>query len=106
MTAFQDDDMTTEIKAFLEKKLPPKIIWGLMNKVERAKFFTDGQFTFTQATLNYRRRARGGREDSIERDINEIHKLLNSQRTDIFKFSSLGEEHYQFFGSEYRKHSV
>lgn len=100
----QDDGMTTEIKAFLEKKLPPKIIWGLMNKVERAKFFTDGQFTFTQATLNYRRRARGGREDSIERDINEIHKLLNSQRTDIFKFSSLGEDHYQFFGSEYREH--
>lgn len=100
----QDDGMTTEIKAFLDKKLPHPLIWSLMNKVERAKFFIDGQFTFTQATLNYRRRARGGREDSVERDINAITQLLNSQRTDIYKFSSLGEDHYQFFGSEYRQH--
>lgn len=100
----QDDGMTTEIKAFLDKPLPPKIIWLLTNKVERAKFFADGHITFDQATLNYRRRARGGRDKDIERDINEIHKLLNSQRTDIQKIETETVTLYRFYGCEPREH--
>ena len=100
----QDDGMTTEIKAFLDKPLPPKIIWRLTNKVERAKFFADGQITFDQATLNYRRRARGGRAEDIERDINEIHKLLNSKRTDIQKIEAGAVTLYKFYGCELREH--
>lgn len=101
----QDDGMTTEIKAFLEKKLPPAIIWRLMNKDDRRKYFVDGQITFDQTTLNFRRRAQGGREQDIERDINEIYKLCNAQRTDIQQITTADNRTlYRFYGSELREH--
>lgn len=100
----QDDGLTTEIKAFLEKKLPCAIIWRLMNKDDRRKFFVDGQIIFDHETLNYRRRAQGGRERDIERDINEIYKLLNSKRDDVLKISYKETVTYKFFGSELREH--
>ena len=101
----QDDGMTTEIKAFLEKRLPPAIIWKLMNKDDRHKFFVDGQIAFDLATLKYRRRAQGGRESDIAQDIDAIRTLLNSQRDDIRKGTTFdGQDKYIFYGSELREH--
>ena len=102
-TYMQDDGLTTEIKAFLDKPIPPAQIWSLMTKFERAKFFVNAEITFEQETLNFRRRARGGQ--NVDRDINEIHKLLNSQRTDIQKVTTIDNKVlYRFYGSELREH--
>ena len=100
----QDDGMTTEIKSFLDKKLPPAIIWRLMNKDDRRKFFVDGQIIFDEATLNFRRRAQGGTPKDIEHDINEIFKLCHSQRTDIREIKIFDKTQYIFYGSELREH--
>ena len=100
----QDDGMTLEIKSFLNKRIPPKIIWKLMTKEDRRKFFTDGQITFDIATLNYRRRAQGGREQDVQRDIDEIYKLCNSKREDIQQIFFGTETSYRFYGAEYRQH--
>ena len=100
----QDDGMTLEIKSFLNKRIPPKIIWKLMTKEDRRKFFTDGQITFDIATLNYRRRAQGGREQDVQHDINEIYKLCNSKREDIQQIFFGTETSYRFYGAEYRQH--
>ena len=100
----QDDGMTLEIKSFLNKRIPPKIIWKLMTKEDRRKFFTDGQITFDIATLNYRRRAQGGREQDVQRDIDEIYKLCNSKREDIQQIFFGTETSYRFYGSELREH--
>jgi hypothetical protein len=75
-----------------------------MNKNERRKFFVDGQITFDPPTLNYRRRAQGGREKDIERDINTIWQLLHSQRTDIQEIKTDTISLYRFYGSELREH--
>ena len=99
----QDDGLTSEIKAFLDKRIPPAVVWNLMTKEERRKFFVDGQIIFAQSTLNFRRRARGGRD--VDTDINEIWNLLKSQRQDIQEFKTQdNRELYIFYGSEYRMH--
>ena len=100
----QDDGMTLEIKSFLNKRIPPKIIWKLMTKEDRRKFFTDGQITFDIETLNYRRRAQGGREQDVQRDIDKIYKLCNSKREDIQQIFFGTETSYRFYGSELREH--
>ena len=100
----QDDGMTTEIKAFLDKKLPPAVVWKLATKEERRKFFTDGQITFDKDTLTNRRKARGGRD--VDRDIEEIYALCNPELNPdgIQKILTSGEPLYRFFGSELREH--
>ena len=102
----QDDGLTTEIKSFLDKPLPPAIIWRLMNKNDRRKFFIDGHITFDHDTLNYRRRAQGGREQDINRDIDEIYKLLkfDTQRDDIQRINFGETTSYRFYGCELREH--
>lgn len=102
----QDDGMATEIKSFLDKKLPPAIIWRLMNKDDRRKFFVDGQITFEETTLNYRRQAQGGTQRDIKRDLDEIHKLCTSQREDVQKIVTYQppSERFRFYGSELREH--
>ena len=99
----QDDGMTTEIKAFLDKKLPPAVIWKLMTKEERRKFFTDGQITFDYPTLTHRRQAHGGRD--LEPDLTELNNLVtDDKRKDVQKIPNGTTTLYRFFGSELREH--
>ena len=99
----QDDGMTTEIKAFLDKKLPPAVIWKLMTKEERRKFFTDGQITFDYPTLTHRRQAHGGRD--LEPDLTELNNLVtDDKRKNVQKIPNGTTTLYRFFGSELREH--
>ena len=102
----QDDGLTLEIKSHVDKKIPPPAVWKLMTKDERRKFFVDGYITFDVAILNYRRRSQGGREQDVDRDIDEIYRLTNSKRTyvqEVFIAES-NKPLYRFFGAEYRQH--
>ena len=105
----RDDGMTGEIEAFLNMKIPPAVIWKLLGKEARHNFFcADGQITVDQAELNFARRARGGREKDIQRDIDEIDRILNSgkgvlRKTIQFK-GEPPKEKFTLFGVEYREH--
>lgn len=105
----RDDGLTGEIEAFLNTKIPPAVIWNLLSKEERRKFFADGgQITVDQAELNYARRARGGREIDIQKDIDEIDRILNSgkgvlKKTVYFK-GEPPQDRFILFGVEYREH--
>ncbi len=104
----RDDGLTGEIEAFINTKIPPAVIWNLLSKEERRKFIADGQIAVDQAELNFARRARGGREADIQKDIDEIDRILNGKKGVIRKtFQFKGEppqERFILFGVEYRQH--
>ena len=53
-TYLQDDGLTGEIKAYLEKPILPPIIWSLLNKDERRQFFIDSELTMDFESLRRR----------------------------------------------------
>ena len=76
----QDDGLTTEIKGFLASLILPDYIWHLLSKEERRKFFADGcclKMKDAIAELNFRRRARGGKPDDVQRDVNLISSYID-----------------------------
>ena len=60
---FTRDDIGEEIQSFLEKKIPPLVIWHLLSKEERRKFFVDGgTFKIELADLQARFKNSAGRK--------------------------------------------
>ena len=77
----QDDGLTNEIKGFLDQKILPLVIWYLLSREERRKFHVNGSCLIMKnaiAELNFRRRARGGNPDQVQKDIDEINKYIDS----------------------------
>ena len=108
----QDDGMAGEVKAFLDKKILPQYIWQLLTREERRKFFADGRLVLPDglADLNKRRRARGGKEDIVQHDVNLISGFLDGvagknfvRRNEIKRGDDTITE-YIAYGSEYRQH--
>lgn len=108
----QDDGMAGEVKAFLDKKILPQYIWQLLTREERRKFFADGRLVLPDglADLNKRRRARGGKEDIVQHDVNLISSFLDGvagknfvRRNEIKRGDDTITE-YIAYGSEYRQH--
>lgn len=108
----QDDGMAGEVKAFLDKKILPQYIWQLLTREERRKFFADGRLVLPDglADLNKRRRARGGKEDVVQHDVNLISGFLDGvagknfvRRNEIKRGDDTITE-YIAYGSEYRQH--
>ena len=108
----QDDGMAGEVKAFLDKKILPQYIWQLLTREERRKFFADGRLVLPDglADLNKRRRARGGKEDDVQHDVNLISSFLDGvagknfvRRNEIKRGDDTITE-YIAYGSEYRQH--
>jgi len=108
----QDDGMSGEVKAFLDKKILPQYIWQLLTREERRKFFADGRLVLPDglADLNKRRRARGGKEDIVQHDVNLISGFLdgvagkNFVRNNEIKRGDDIITEYIAYGSEYRQH--
>ena len=108
----RDDGMESEICAYLDTKILPDILWRLLTRDERRKFFVEGGLHMTDAVseFNHRRRARGGRADTVQRDVDKISDWLegvdgkNYVRTT--KSTQGGETVpvYHIYGSEQRKH--
>ena len=104
----QDDGLATEIKGFLERKIPPLAIWYLLTKEERRKFFTEGSITLLDcvADLNKRARAKYGR--NAQSYIDDLDRIFNSNDIVIRKVTikrgddSLDE--YHIYGTEERQH--
>ena len=109
----QDDDLTNEIKGFLNQKILPFILWNLLSREERRKFFVDGgQLKMIDAVteFNHRRRARGGNPDDVQRDVDKICNFLDGiagkgfVRKDKIKRGEQEFEEFHIYGSEYREH--
>ena len=101
----RDDGLETVILGYLDKPILPQIVWKLMTREERRKFIAESEIIFEAGTLEHRRRGLGGRQADIERGINELHRLTNSQRHDVVSFTDVSNRtFYKFFGSERRQH--
>ena len=74
----QDDGLTGEIKAYLEKPILPPIIWNLLNKDERRKFFTESELTMDFDALKRRFKNSGKHTDE--------EKTAFEKETSVSKF--------------------
>ena len=100
----QDDGLATEIKSFLERKIPPLIIWHLLSKEERRKFFVDGgTFKIELADLQARfKNASGKRFDEIKPTFEAACEVKDGY---VRQFTDKGDRWYcVFYGAEQRNH--
>lgn len=100
----QDDGMTTEIKAFLDKKLPPKIIWHLLSKEERREFFSDGgKIQIEQADIEARfKNSAGKRAEELQPEFDEACRVKAGF---VRQFAGRdGNWQLVFYGAEPREH--
>ena len=75
----QDDGLSNEIIGFLERKILPDYIWHLLSKEERRNFFVNGgclKVKDAVTEFNHRRRARGGKPDDVQQDVNLISSYI------------------------------
>lgn len=94
----QDDGLTTEIKGYLDTKIPPQVIWQVLTREERRKFIADGNIKFVKGfdELKARIKARG----RGTRDV-EIEKLQTIFASETVRDSG---DLSIIYGSEYRQH--
>ena len=103
----QDDGLLSEVKAFVDKKIPPQFIWQLMTKDERQKFFVEGKITFEQTELNNRARAEYPKAQAQE-VINQIYSFLEGNnpftRKETITRAGKAIDIWHIYGAEQRMH--
>lgn len=104
----RDDGTAGEINAFLNTKIPPKVIWNLLTKEEHRQFAANGFIKLIdgESDLNTRRRARGGR--NVQQDIDALYAIFHGnngivRKNEIRRGDEIIEEWF-IYGSEYRQH--
>ena len=108
----RDDGMESEIRAYLDIKILPPVLWFLLTREERHLFIRDGHLVINDAIkeFNYRRRARGGKTATVQKDVDLITTLLTpTQNTYWFRIEHKriqgnDVDEYTFYGSELREH--
>ena len=108
----RDDGMESEIRAYLDTKILPLILWYLLTREERRKFIAEGRLVMIDALseFNHRRRARGGRTDTVQRDVNLITSCLAPSqnkhwlRIEHKTIQGNDVDEYILYGSELREH--
>ena len=96
--------MTTEIKGYLDKKIPPPVLWHLLSKEERRKFFVDGgKFQIENDDLKARFKNRVGKK--YNELLPEFEKACTVREGFLRHFTDK-DNRWQliFYGSEPRKH--
>lgn len=102
----QDDDMTAEIKAHVDKLIPEQIIWKLLPKDARRKFFVDGKITIEEDDLNAMFKTKSGKiTPEKQRAFDKAKELCASVRR-VYKSTSDGGMplFLTFYGREQRQH--
>ena len=108
----RDDGLATEIQGYLDTPILSLILWHLLTREERRKFIADGRLVIIDAVseFNHRRRARGGRPDTVQRDVDLITSCLspaqNKHWLRIERKTIQGNDVDEFilYGSELRQH--
>lgn len=103
----QDDGLTGEIKAYLEKPILPPIIWNLLNKDERRKFFVDNGLTMDFDALKRRFKNSGKHTDeektAFEKETS-VSKFVRTRTHFEPKTDEMLEYIYFYGGSVPREH--
>ena len=100
----QDDGLTTEIKGYLDKKILPPVIWYLLSREERHKFFVEGgKFQIEKDDLQARFKNRVGKK--YEELLPEFEKACTVREGFLRHFTDK-DNRWQliFYGSELRQH--
>jgi len=108
----RDDGMESEIRAYLDIKILPLVLWYLLTREERRKFIADGRLVIIDAVkeFNHRRRARGGKDAIVQRDVDLISSCLtktqqkNWLRIEHKTIQGNDVDEYILYGSELREH--
>ena len=101
----QDDGLTTEIKAFLDKPILPPIIWNLLNKDERRQFFVNSELSIGEETLSRRFENSGKRTAAEQTAFEEKTAVGKFVRKKSFTAKDGSTEwHFIFYGSTPREH--
>lgn len=108
----RDDGLAGEIKAFLDTKILPPVIWNLMTREERRDFIKNGRLVMINAVreFNFRRRSRGGNPNSVQNDVNLISSALKPAQNkpwlliDQKTIQGNDVDEYTIYGSEFRQH--
>lgn len=108
----RDDGMESEIRSYLDIKILPLVLWYLLTREERRDFIKNGRLVMIDALseFNHRRRARGGKDAIVQRDVDLISSCLapaqNKHWLRIERKTIQGNavDEYILYGSELREH--
>lgn len=100
----RDDGMESEIRAHLETKILPPVIWFLMSREERRKFFVDGgRYQIEKSELVARFKNRAGKK--YDTKLAEFEKACEVKEGIVRQFTDK-DSHWQlvFYGAVERQH--
>ncbi|MBO4779713.1 MAG: PriCT-2 domain-containing protein [Selenomonadaceae bacterium] len=108
----RDDGMESEIRAYLDIKILPLVLWYLLTREERREFIKNGRLVMLDAVteFNHRRRAKGGKDSIVQRDVDLISSCLTKTqqkhwlRIERKTIQGNDVEEYILYGSELRQH--
>ena len=108
----RDDGMESEIRAYLDIKILPLVLWYLLTREERRDFIKNGRLVMIDAVteFNHRRRARGGKDSIVQRDVDLISSCLTKThqkhwlRIEHKTIQGNDVDEYILYGSELRQH--
>ena len=108
----RDDGMESEIRAYLDIKILPLVLWYLLTREERREFIKNGRLVMLDAVteFNHRRRARGGKDAIVQRDVDLISSCLTKTqqkhwlRIEHKTIQGNDVDEYILYGSELRQH--
>ena len=108
----RDDGMESEIRAYLDIKILPLVLWYLLTREERREFIKNGRLVMLDAVteFNHRRRARGGKDSIVQRDVDLISSCLTKTqqkhwlRIEHKTIQGNEVDEYILYGSELREH--
>ena len=108
----RDDGMESEIRSYLDTKIFPLILWYLLTREERREFIKNGRLVMIDALseFNHRRRAHGGKDATVQRDVDLISSCLTPAqnkhwlRIEHKTIQGNSVDEYILYGSELREH--
>ena len=100
----QDDGMEGEIRGYLDKKILPLLIWVLLSREERRKFFVDGGvFEISDNNLWARARSQHGRD--LDGGLKELFDACLEEKDEtVQKFCKFDEKWWRLTGNYTRQH--
>lgn len=106
-TYLNDNGLTGEIKAFLDRKILPKVIWDSMTREEHRTFIAEGKFAIARRDLEARfknssKKISAKRQAEFDAAISASDSVLLVEIRD--KLTGESVPAIEFFGSEYRQH--
>lgn len=98
----RDDGLQGEIKAFLDTKILPPVIWDKLSKDERYQFMTSGRLFVYLDDLVARITAHGGR--NAKKDIRTVQKMFEDESDGVKKIPDpMGVPRFCIYGTAYRQ---